>query len=160
MHVSVIPQELIYKEFFSQGDLVRLSSRMLSGDIEHLAELYVIIQISELIPHVCAMCACCLCAGESHGEQAEWDDGQRESIYPRTTDQLHGAYRHAHLQVCTNLTPSALMNNFRAHFGFSYTHSVLAFFQRICYFDVFVIHSFQKLFPALLTFCDRLVQKK
>lgn len=51
------------------------------------------------------MCVCVfVCAGKSHGEQAQRDDGQRESIHPRTTDKLHGTYRHAHLQVRTKTT--------------------------------------------------------
>ena len=40
-----------------------------------------------------------VCTGKSHGEQAQRDDGQRKSVHPRTTDKLHGTYRHAHLQV-------------------------------------------------------------
>lgn len=52
----------------------------------------------------------CVRVGKSHGEQAQWDDGQGKSIHSRTADQLHGAYRHAHLQVCTqqNAVKSAL----------------------------------------------------
>lgn len=102
-------QELIYKEFFSQGDLVGTwqgwawpmllagtngmggmgsEQRGLAWEWEEVS-----LALTPLTIH----------AGESHGEQPTGDDGPGESLHPRAADQLHGAHCHAHLQV----SPSA-----------------------------------------------------
>ncbi len=107
MSVSICPQELIYKEFFSQGDLVCVSVHwLLNGMWDCLTSdwrvsFYAI--MSTFLMSVLCVCVC-VCAGKGHGEQAQWDDGPGESVHPRTTDKLHGTYRHAHIQVSANPT--------------------------------------------------------
>lgn len=55
----------------------------------------------DLIPLFVCVCVCLLTlTGKSYGEQAQWNDGQRKSLHPRTADKLHGTHCHANLQVC------------------------------------------------------------